>query len=129
MSTIKTYQEQVQEIVEKAINAVQEQHKALAEASFGYAEKLYKLDTVKTKHDEYAGLAYDKARDVNKKVADFASDLIAKIEKTEAPAVKTTAKKAASTAKKKTTAAKSTATKAVKSTAAKAKAAAESATA
>jgi len=126
MSTIKTYQEQVQEIVEKAITAVQEQHKALAEASFGYAEKLYKLDTVKSKHDEVAGMAYDKARDVNKLVANFASDLIAKIEK-EAPKAKAPAKKAATTAKKKATTAKSTATKATKSAANKASSAAATA--
>ncbi len=129
MATIKSYQEQVQEIVEKAINTVEEQHKALASASFNYAEKLYKLDTVKTKHDEVAGIAYDKARDVNKKVANFAADLIAKFEKSEsAPAkAKATAKKAAgkatTTAKKKTATAKTAASKATKSATEKAEAA------
>ncbi len=125
MSTIKSYQEQVQEIIEKAISAVEEQHKALAQASFGYAEKLYKLDTVKTKHDEVADLAYGKARDVNKLVNEYAGDLILKFEKPETTAAKakSTVKKAASTAKKKANSAKATATKAAKSTAAKAEAA------
>jgi len=108
MSTIRTYQEQVQEIVEKAISAVEEQQKALAAVSFEYIEKLYKLDTVKTKYDDVAGLAYNKARDVNKLVGNFASDLIAKFEK-EAPVKKTAAKK---TTAKKAPAKKSVAAKA-----------------
>ena len=83
MGTIKSYQEQVQEIVEKAIATVEEQHKALAAASFEYIEKLYKLDSVKAKHDEVADIAYGKVREVNKLVNDYASDLIAKIEKEE----------------------------------------------
>jgi len=107
MGTIKTYQEQVQDIVEKAISAVEEQHKALASASFEYLEKLYKLDTVKTKHNDVADLAYGKARDVNKYVAELASDVIAKFDKEEAPVKKETAKKA--TVKKKTAAKKSAA--------------------
>jgi len=109
MSTIRTYQEQVQEIVEKAISAVEEQQKALAAVSFEYIEKLYKLDTVKTKYDDVAGIAYNKARDVNKLVGSFASDLIAKFEKEEAPVKKTAAKK---TTAKKAPAKKSAAAKA-----------------
>jgi hypothetical protein len=121
MTTIKSYQEQVQDIVAKAIDAVESQHKAIAEASFGYAERLYKLDTAKTKHDEVATLAYDKAREANKYVGSFAGDLIAKYEKPQAPAkkaatkAKSSAKKVATTAKKSTakatTAAKTTAKK------------------
>lgn len=119
MGTIKSYQEQVQDIVEKAITAVEEQHKAVAEASFGYAEKVYNLDSVKTKHDDVASLAYDKARDVNKFVGEYAGDIIAKFEKEEAaakkaPAKKTTAKKAPA---KKKPAAKSTAATAETATA------------
>ena len=113
MATIKSYQEQIQEIVAKAIDAVESQHKALADASFGYAEKLYKLDTAKAKHDEVATIAYDKARDANKFVADFAGDIIAKYEKPaakKAPAKKAAAKKpAAKKAPAKKPAAKSTA--------------------
>ena len=99
MAKIKTYQEQVQDVVAKAIDAVEEQYKALAGASFGYAEKYYNVETVKTKHDEVIALAGDKARDVNKLVGSYASDLIAKFEKEEAPkkaaAKKPAAKKAA----------------------------------
>jgi len=113
MGTIKSYQEQVQDIVEKAITAVEEQHKAVADASFDLAEKVYKLDSVKTKHDDVASLAYDKARDVNKFVGEYAADIIAKFEKEDAPAKaapkKTAAKKAPA---KKKPAAKSAAAKA-----------------
>lgn len=98
MGTIKSYQKQVQDNVEKAITAVEGQHKALADVSFGYADKLYNFETVKTKHDDVATLAYDKARDVNKLVGDYAGDIIAKFEQEEAP-VKTAPKK--TTAKKK----------------------------
>lgn len=94
MATIKSYQEQVQDIVEKAIAAVEEQHKALASASFSYAEKYAKVDTVKSKHDEVADLAYGKAREVNKLVNDYAGDLILKFEKPAPAKKKATAKKA-----------------------------------
>ena len=126
MTTIKSYQEQVQDIVAKAIDAVEGQHKAIADASFGYADKVYSLDTAKAKHDEVATLAYGKARDVNKLVGGYAGDLISKYEKPVATKTKAkaTVKKAATTAKKKATTAKAAATKAVKSTAAKATAAA-----
>ena len=122
MGTIKTYQEQVQDIVAKAISTVEEQHKAIAAASFEYIEKLYKLDTVKAKHDEVAGIAYSKAREINKLVADYTAELIAKIEKDETTTTtkaKTAVKKTAATAKKKATAAKASATKAVNTAAAK----------
>ena len=114
MAKIKSYQEQVQEVVSKAIDAVEEQYKALAGASFGYAEKYYNVDSVKTKHDEYVALASDKARDVNKLVNTYASDLIAKFEKEEAPAKKPAAKKAPA---KKPAAKKAPAKKAAEATA------------
>ena len=121
MGTIKTYQEQAQDIVAKAISTIEEQHKAIAAASFEYIEKLYKLDTVKAKHDEVADIAYSKAREVNKIVADYTADIIAKFEKEESTATKAKAavKKTTATAKKKATAAKTSATKAAKSASAK----------
>lgn len=100
MATIRSYQEQVQEIVEKAINKAEEQYKALAEKSFGYAEKLVKLEKVKTKHDDFATKAYEAARDVNKKIGDYTVELISKFEKGE-DSVKSTVKKTTATAKKK----------------------------
>ncbi len=108
--TIKSYQEQVQGVVAKAIDTVEEQYKAVSAASFGYAEKLYKLDTVKAKHDEYATKAYGAARDANKRVGEYAGDIILKFEKPVAPvkkAAKAPAKKAP--AKRKPAAKKATA--------------------
>lgn len=40
MGKLKTYQEQLQDIVEKGINAAEEQQKKLAAKPFEYAEKL-----------------------------------------------------------------------------------------
>tara|TARA_R110002072_G_scaffold47597_2_gene130753 strand:- start:20518 stop:20880 length:363 start_codon:yes stop_codon:yes gene_type:complete len=114
MGTIKTYQEQVQDIVSKVISTVEEQHKAIAATSFEYIEKLYKLDTVKAKHDEVADIAYSKAREVNKIVADYTADIIAKFEKEE-----TTVTKAKAAVKKTTATAKKKATKAVNTAASK----------
>lgn len=107
MGTIKSYQEQVQDVVEKAIAAVEEQYKELAATTFTYVEKITNVDAVKTKHDEVADLACNKAREVNKLIGEKAGELILKFEKPE-----TTATKAKSTAKKATTKAKTTAKKA-----------------
>lgn len=127
MAKIKSYQEQIQDIVSKAIDAVEGQHKAVAEASFSYAKKLYQLDAAKSKHDEYATIAYTKVREVNEKVGSFAGDLIAKYEKPETTTEK--AKKATKTAAKKTTAAAKKATTTAKTTAKKATTAAKKAVA
>jgi len=99
MATIKSYQEQVEEVVAKAIDAVEEQYKALSGASFGYAEKYYNVETVKAKHDEYVTLASGKARDVNKLVGEYASELIGKFEKAEEEAPKKAAPKKAAAKK------------------------------
>ena len=40
MGKLKSYQEQIQEIVDKGINAAEEQQKKLASMPFDYAEKL-----------------------------------------------------------------------------------------
>jgi len=114
MSTIKNYQEQVQDIIEKAIAAVEEQHKALATSSFEFIEKRYKVESVKAKHDDVAEVAYSKAREVNKLVADYASDFIAKFDKEVTDPVKKAAKKAPA---KKAAVKKSVAAKAEEATA------------
>ncbi|MFD2229822.1 hypothetical protein [Alkalimarinus sediminis] len=123
MRTVKSYQEQVQDVVEKVIATVEEQYKELAATTFTYVEKVTNVDSVKAKHDEVANLACTKAREVNKLIGEKAGELILKFEKpeTKVEKVKTTAKKAkattkkaATTAKKKATAAKTKATKVAK---------------
>lgn len=122
MRTVKSYQEQVQDVVEKVIATVEEQYKELAATTFTYVEKVTNVDTVKAKHDEVADLACTKAREVNKLIGEKAGELILKFEKpeTNVEKAKTTAKKAATTAK--TTAKKATTTAKKKATTAKAKA-------
>ncbi len=123
MRTVKSYQEQVQDVVEKVIATVEEQYKELAATTFTYVEKVTNVDSVKTKHDEVADLACTKAREVNKLIGEKAGELILKFEKPETKVEKvkatakkatTTAKKAATTAKKKATTAKAKATKVAK---------------
>lgn len=123
MRTVKSYQEQVQDVVEKVIATVEEQYKELAATTFTYVEKVTNVDSVKAKHDEVANLACTKAREVNKLIGEKAGELILKFEKPEtkvekvkatAKKAKATTKKAATTAKKKATAAKTKATKVAK---------------
>jgi gas vesicle protein len=99
MGKLKSFQAQIQEAIEKGISAVEGQHKNLAEKSFGYVEKLesevktYSIKKVHEKHDEAVNSVYETVRNLNKRVNDFATDILAKVEKdveevvaTEAPA-------------------------------------------
>jgi gas vesicle protein len=107
MGKLKSFQAQIQEAIEKGISAVEGQHKTLAEKSFGYVEKLeteaktYSIKKVHEKHDEAINNVYETVRNLNKRVNDFAADILSKVEKDveevvadEAPA-KAKAKKAA----------------------------------
>jgi hypothetical protein len=116
MRTIKSYQEQVQDIVEVAIVAVEKQYKVLAKVIFSYAEKIANVDAVKTKHNKLTDQSYSKARKVNKLIGEKAGEVILKFEKpqTKTAKVKATAKKTVTTAKKKATTVKTTAVKASK---------------
>lgn len=115
MRTIKSYQEQVQNIIEDAIVAVEKQYKVIAEAVFSYAEKLANVDAVKSKHNTLTDKSYNKAREVNKLIGEKAGEVILKFEKPETTTdkVKATAKKSVATAKKKATSAKTATVKAV----------------
>ena len=121
MRTIKSFQEQAQDIVENAIAKVEKQYKEVADVSFTYAEKLTNVKAVKNKHDEIADLAYGKAHKVNKLIGEKAGELISKFEKPQSTTdkVKATAKKAATTAKKQASAAKTATAKATKKVAKK----------
>ena len=58
MGKLKSYQEQLQDIVEKGINAAEEQQKKLASKPFDYAEKLEaeaREYSVKTLRKRYNG--------------------------------------------------------------------------
>ncbi|ROT93609.1 hypothetical protein EB809_20375 [Marinobacter sp. R17] len=87
MGKLKSYQEQIQEIVEKGINAAEERQKKLASKPFEYAEKLeaeareYSVKSLRKRYDDYSGSLFTQLRSLNSRVGSFAADLVAKIEK------------------------------------------------
>lgn len=92
MSKIRTYQQQVQDALEKGINTVEKQHKSLAERPFKLAEKAekqaksYSIKSVRSKHDDYANTAYEALRVWNKRLGDYATNLISRFDKEATPA-------------------------------------------
>ncbi|MBL1273128.1 MAG: hypothetical protein ACI92B_001935 [Marinobacter maritimus] len=87
MGKLKTYQEQLQEIVNKGINAAEEQQKKLAAKPFDYAEKLeseareYSVKTLRTRYNGYSDSLFGQLRTLNSRFGSFAADLVAKLEK------------------------------------------------
>lgn len=87
MGKLKTYQEQIQEIVEKGINAAEEQQKKLAAKPFDYAEKLenevreYSVKTLRERYNGYSDNLFGQLRSLNHRFGSFAADLVAKLEK------------------------------------------------
>ncbi len=87
MGKLKTYQEQLQEIVENGINAAEEQQKKLASKPFEYAEKLengareYSVKSLRTRYYGYSESLFDQLRSLNSRFGSFAADLVAKLEK------------------------------------------------
>ncbi|WP_097458851.1 hypothetical protein [Mangrovitalea sediminis] len=87
MGKLKSYQEQVQEAIEKGINNVEEQYKTLSAKPFELAEKVeaeaksYSVKTVRERHNEYVASLYDSLRTLNKRLGGYAGDLIGRFEK------------------------------------------------
>ena len=87
MGKLKSYQKQLQEIVDKGINAAEEQQKKLAAKPFDYAEKLetevrqYNVHNVRLRYNKYSESLFDQLRNLNSRVGNFAADLAAKLEK------------------------------------------------
>ncbi|KAA1172432.1 hypothetical protein FWJ25_14720 [Marinobacter salinexigens] len=87
MGKLKSYQEQIQEIVEKGINAAEEQQKKLAAKPFEYAEKLesevreYSVKTLRDRYTGYSENLFEQLRSLNTRFGNFAADLVAKLEK------------------------------------------------
>lgn len=87
MGKLKSYQEQLQEIVEKGINAAEDQQKKLASKPFDYAEKLeseareYSAKTLRTRYYGYSENLFEQLRTLNSRFGNFAADLVAKLEK------------------------------------------------
>lgn len=87
MGKLKTYQEQLQEIVDKGINAAEEQQKKLAAKPFEYAEKLesgareYSVENLRNRYYSYSDELFSQLRNLNSRFGNFAADLVAKLEK------------------------------------------------
>jgi DNA repair ATPase RecN len=87
MGKLKSYQEQLQDIVEKGINAAEEQQKKLASKPFDYAEKLeaeareYSVKTLRKRYTGYSENLFEQLRSLNSRFGNFAAELVAKLEK------------------------------------------------
>ncbi len=87
MGKLKSYQEQLQEIVDKGINLAEEQQKKLSSKPFDYAEKLeseareYSVKTLRKRYNGYSDSLFEQLRSLNTRFGSFAGDLVAKLEK------------------------------------------------
>ena len=87
MGKLKSYQEQLQDIVEKGINAAEEQQKKLASKPFDYTEKLeaeareYSVKTLRKRYNGYSENLFEQLRSLNSRFGNFAAELVAKLEK------------------------------------------------
>ena len=87
MGKLKSYQEQIQDIVEKGISAAEEQQKKLSAKPFDYAEKLeaeargYSVKNLRKRYDGYSDSLFGQLRSLNERLGSFAADLVTKLEK------------------------------------------------
>lgn len=87
MGKLKSYQQQVQQILEKGINTAEQRHKRLVTRPFDFAEKVekeaknYSFKSVRQAHNHYAKEVYSSLRSLNERASSAASDLISRLEK------------------------------------------------
>jgi hypothetical protein len=87
MGKLKTYQQQIQEIVEKGINSAEAQQKKLSAKPFEYAEKLesgareYTFKSLREHYYGYSEKLFEQLRSLNLRMGSFAADILSKIEK------------------------------------------------
>ncbi len=87
MGKLKTCQQQIQEIVEKGINAAEEQQKKLSTKPFEYAEKLesgareYSVKSLRERYYGYSETLFEQLRRLNLRMGGFAADIVSKLEK------------------------------------------------
>ena len=87
MGKLKTYQQQIQEIVEKGINAAEAQQKKLSAKPFEYAEKLeagareYSVESLRTRYYGYSETLFEQFRSLNLRMGGFAANIVSKLEK------------------------------------------------
>ena len=104
MGKLKTYQQQIQEIVEKGINAAEEQQKKLSAKPFEYAEKLesgareYSVKSLRTRYYGYSETLFEQLRGLNLRMGSFAADIVLKLEKEAAEGADTVSEAVSDTA-------------------------------
>lgn len=87
MGKLKTYQQQLQSIVDKGINAAEEQQKKISAKPFNFAEKVegelrtYSVKTLRKRYYGYSDEMFDQLRNLNSRFSNFAGDLVAKLER------------------------------------------------
>ena len=114
MGKLKTYQQQIQEIVEKGINAAEEQQKKLSAKPFEYAEKLeagareYSVESLRTRYYGYSETLFEQFRSLNLRMGGFAANIVSKLEKEAAESTDAVAEVVADAADDVTSAAQST---------------------
>lgn len=113
MSKLKSYQEQIQESIDKGISTVEEQYKALMARPFELAEKVeaearnLSVKALRERHDKAVDNLYDSLRAFNKKVNGYVAEILSKLDSANQPAAeeakpaKAAAKKASKAAEEK----------------------------
>lgn len=87
MGKLKTYQQQLQSIVDKGINAAEQQQKKLSAKPFEVAEKVeselrtYSVNSLRKRYYGYSDEVFDQLRSLNSRFSNFAGDLVAKLER------------------------------------------------
>lgn len=87
MGKLKSYQEQIQQVLAKGIDKAEQGHTRLAARPFNYAEKLEKdvkshsVKSVRAKHNDYAKHVYASLRSLNERANHYAGGLISRLEK------------------------------------------------
>lgn len=86
MSKLKSYQEQIQQSIDKGIGIVENQYKSLMARPFGLAEKVevqtknISVSELRAKHDQAVDSLSESLRTFNKKLNTYVSDVLVRIE-------------------------------------------------
>lgn len=100
MGVLTTYQQQLQDMVNKGIDTAEKQQKRLSAKPFDMAEKLEesaRTHSVKSLRKSYYGYSenvFDQLRELNGMVGEFTSQLISRVEKQVAEGAETAAESA-----------------------------------
>ncbi len=133
MGKLKTYQQQIQEIVEKGINSAEAQQKKLSAKPFNYAEQLeasareYSVKSLRESYYGYSETLFQQFRSLNLRMGGFAANIVSKLEKEAAEGADAVSEVVSDTADDVTSVAQSSKHKAAKGTDAVSEAASDAA--